>query len=141
MSSEHKSQASAELQQEKAELETRVRNLTADMAKLREEKAVCQKHQMEAESKVESLELQVKDLMTDSSKLRQQVASLEAAARNLQAMESEKETAKDDWSRAAELSKNNAYLETKVEELERHLERANNRPSAGGATVGLHMWL
>ena len=135
LSTEHQNQAFTELQREKAELETQVQNLTADIARLKEEKAVCQKHQTEAESKVESLELQVKDLMMDSSKLRQEVASLKAAGQKQQAVETERETS-DDWSRAVELSKNNAYLETKVEELEKHLERANNRPSAGGAMVG-----
>ncbi|XP_070205430.1 citron Rho-interacting kinase-like isoform X3 [Littorina saxatilis] len=133
-SSDHKNQASTEIQQEKAELEARVNNLTTEITKLKEQKASSQKLQSEAQSKAESLGLQVKDLMADSSKLREEVASLQAAARNQKAAESQKDLA-EDWTGVVEVRKTNSYLETKVEELEKYLERANNRPNVGGGAA------
>lgn len=109
-------------------------NLTTEITKLKEQKASSQKLQSEAQSKAESLGLQVKDLMADSSKLREEVASLQAAARNQKAAESQKDLA-EDWTGVVEVRKTNSYLETKVEELEKYLERANNRPNVGGGAA------
>ena len=119
------------LKGEKADLEFQIKQLTADATKLKEEKASVQKQQAEAASRVESLELQVKDLMADSSRLRQEVADLQAASRK---QEAEREDM-DEASQLAELRKTNAYLQTKVEELEKHLEKANTRPGCGTGSV------
>ncbi|KAK7479958.1 hypothetical protein BaRGS_00028785 [Batillaria attramentaria] len=119
-----KTKAVTDLQEEKADLEAEVRNLTAELSRVKEEAAQTQRQCVQAESKSESLEAQVKDLAMDASKLREQIATLQASAK-LAAPEPQAE-GEDGGS----LRQQNAYLETKVEELEKHLERANTRPSA-----------
>ncbi|XP_076434884.1 uncharacterized protein LOC143274829 [Babylonia areolata] len=119
----------AKTKEQKKELESQVHILTTQTSQLKSEKAECQKLQTEAESRAESLQQQVKDLMGDASRLRQEVAQLEEAAAR-QEVEQVERDAQDDTALMAELRKTNAYLSTKVEELEKHLERANTRPGS-----------
>lgn len=94
------------------------------MVKLHEDLAQACKERDASISDAEALKVKVKNLASEADKLREQVTSLETAVKK---SSSELEQACADSAQVGDVHQKNAYLVTKVAELEKHLERANIR--------------
>ncbi|XP_025090318.1 citron Rho-interacting kinase-like isoform X2 [Pomacea canaliculata] len=129
-SAEHGTQAVADLQKDKEALEAHISSLKMEVSKFKEAVGQAEASLSEAKAKNKVLETQVEHLTKERNGLHQQVSSLQNEAEN-HAM-NEKQSTGEEASQLDELKQKNVYLQTKVEELEKHLERANTRPELGG---------
>lgn len=134
-SAEHDTQAVADLQKDKEALEAHISSLKMEVSKFKEAVGQAEASLSEAKAKNKVLETQVEHLTKERNGLHQQVSSLQNEAEN-HAM-NEKQSTGEEASQLDELKQKNVYLQTKVEELEKHLERANTRPELGGKVCGL----